>query len=219
VKNKNERIGRMLEMHANDRTEIKNAAGAIIAIVGLKDTTTGETLCDKNDAVILEKMDFPEPVIKVAVEPKTKNDQQKMSEALLVCLAAEDSFRYMYTSRYGSMDVWPNAAIANFQEQEEGQLTIANGIALSFNPIIRNEEMPRGWEAHATETAFILGSDKLLTRDEDCAGCRIVEDGIFRKVDGDIVYDPGLSPGSVFATYLVPVWQISHLNKLQSCHV
>jgi len=95
VKNKNERIGRMLEMHANDRTEIKNAvAGDIIAIVGLKDTTTGETLCDKNDAVILEKMDFPEPVIKVAVEPKTKNDQQKMSEAL-VRLAAEDpSFRF-----------------------------------------------------------------------------------------------------------------------------
>jgi elongation factor G len=95
VKNKNERIGRMLEMHANDRTEIKTAvAGDIIAIVGLKDTTTGETLCDKNHAVILEKMDFPEPVIKVAVEPKTKNDQQKMSEAL-VRLAAEDpSFRF-----------------------------------------------------------------------------------------------------------------------------
>jgi class 3 adenylate cyclase len=118
------------------------------------------------------------------------------------------TFSYMYTSRYGSMDVWPNATMPNFQEQAEGQLTIANGIALSFNPIIRNEEMRRGWEAHATETAFILESDKLLTRDEDCTGCRIVEDGIFRKVDGVIVDDPGLSPGSVFATYLVPVWQI-----------
>jgi len=95
VKEKNERIGRMLQMHANDRTEIKTAvAGDIVAIVGLKDTTTGETLCDKNNAVILEKMEFPEPVIKVAVEPKTKNDQQKMSEAL-VRLAAEDpSFRF-----------------------------------------------------------------------------------------------------------------------------
>merc|ERR1711906_60850 len=90
VKGKNERIGRMLEMHANDRTEIKSAvAGDIVALVGLKDTTTGETLCDQNNAVILEKMDFPEPVIKVAVEPKTKGDQQKMSEAL-VRLAAED---------------------------------------------------------------------------------------------------------------------------------
>jgi elongation factor G len=95
VKEKNERIGRMLQMHANDRTEIKSAvAGDILAIVGLKDTTTGETLCVKDNAVILEKMEFPEPVIKVAVEPKTKNDQQKMSEAL-VRLAAEDpSFRF-----------------------------------------------------------------------------------------------------------------------------
>jgi elongation factor G len=95
VKGKNERIGRMLEMHANDRTEIKHAvAGDIVALVGLKDTTTGETLCDKNNAVILEKMDFPEPVIKVAVEPKTKADQQKMSEALIRLAAEDPSFRF-----------------------------------------------------------------------------------------------------------------------------
>merc|ERR1712070_1216751 len=95
VKGKNERIGRMLEMHANDRTEIKSAvAGDIVALVGLKDTTTGETLCFKESAVILEKMEFPEPVIKVAVEPKTKADNQKMGEAL-VRLAGEDpSFRF-----------------------------------------------------------------------------------------------------------------------------
>merc|ERR1711865_809653 len=95
VKGKTERIGRMLQMHASERTEIKSAvAGDIVALVGLKDTTTGETLCDPKHAVILEKMDFPEPVIKVAVEPKTKGDQQKMSEAL-VRLAAEDpSFRF-----------------------------------------------------------------------------------------------------------------------------
>jgi len=95
VKGKNERIGRMLEMHANDRTEIKTAvAGDIVALVGLKDTTTGETLCNKDKAVILEKMDFPEPVIKVAVEPKTKNDQQKMSEALIKLAAEDPSFRF-----------------------------------------------------------------------------------------------------------------------------
>merc|ERR1711865_630406 len=95
VKEKNERIGRMLQMHANDRTEIKSAvAGDILAIVGLKDTTTGETLCIKSEAVILEKMEFPEPVIKVAVEPKTKNDQQKMSEALLRLAAEDPSFRF-----------------------------------------------------------------------------------------------------------------------------
>jgi len=95
VKGKNERIGRMLQMHANDRTEIKTAvAGDIIALVGLKDTTTGETLCDKNNACILEKMEFPEPVIKVAVEPKTKADQQKMSEALVKLAAEDPSFRF-----------------------------------------------------------------------------------------------------------------------------
>mmetsp|Transcript_8129 Transcript_8129/g.11727 ORF Transcript_8129/g.11727 Transcript_8129/m.11727 type:complete len:781 (+) Transcript_8129:91-2433(+) len=95
VKGKNERIGRMLQMHANDRTEIKSAvAGDIIALVGLKDTTTGETLCTKKDAVILEKMDFPEPVIKVAVEPKTKADQQKMSDALIRLAAEDPSFRF-----------------------------------------------------------------------------------------------------------------------------
>merc|ERR1712003_356620 len=95
VKGKNERIGRMLQMHANDRTEIKSAvAGDIIALVGLKDTTTGETLCDKDNAVILEKMDFPEPVIKIAVEPKTKGDQQKMSDALIRLAKEDPSFRF-----------------------------------------------------------------------------------------------------------------------------
>mmetsp|Transcript_894 Transcript_894/g.2070 ORF Transcript_894/g.2070 Transcript_894/m.2070 type:complete len:761 (-) Transcript_894:43-2325(-) len=95
VKQKNERIGRMLQMHANDRTEIKSAvAGDIVALVGLKDTTTGETLCDKNHAVVLEKMEFPEPVIKVAVEPKTKGDQQKMSDALIRLAAEDPSFRF-----------------------------------------------------------------------------------------------------------------------------
>merc|ERR1719313_1480066 len=79
VKNKKERIGRMLEMNANDRTEIEIAvAGDIVALVGCKDTTTGETLCNPEAPVILEKMEFPEPVIKVSVEPKSKGDQEKM---------------------------------------------------------------------------------------------------------------------------------------------
>jgi len=95
VKGKNERIGRMVQMHANSREEVKSAvAGDIVALIGLKGTTTGETLCDKDKAVILEKMDFPEPVIKVAVEPKTKNDQQKMSEALIRLAAEDPSFRF-----------------------------------------------------------------------------------------------------------------------------
>jgi len=95
VKNKNERIGRMLQMHANERIEIKSGvAGDIVALVGLKDTTTGETLCDKTNSIILEKMDFPDPVIKVSVEPKTKADQQKMGEALAKLAAEDPSFRF-----------------------------------------------------------------------------------------------------------------------------
>jgi len=95
VKNKKERIGRMLEMNANDRTDIDQArAGDIIALVGCKDTTTGETLCDPENPVILEKMDFPEPVIKVSVEPKTKADQEKMTMALVKLAAEDPSFRF-----------------------------------------------------------------------------------------------------------------------------
>merc|ERR1719487_2425430 len=95
VKGKRERIGRMLEMNANDRTDIDVArAGDIIAIVGCKDTTTGETLCDPNNPVILEKMDFPEPVIKVSVEPKTKADQEKMTTALIKLAQEDPSFRF-----------------------------------------------------------------------------------------------------------------------------
>jgi elongation factor G len=95
VKEKNERVGRMLLMHANDREDIKEArAGDIVALCGLKDTITGETLCAKDKAIILERMDFPDPVISVAVEPKTKADQQKMGEAIVKLAAEDPSFRY-----------------------------------------------------------------------------------------------------------------------------
>lgn len=95
VKGKKERIGRMLLMHANDREDVKEArAGDIIAIAGLKDTTTGETLCMAENQVILERMEFPEPVIKVAVEPKTKADTDKMGEALVKLAQEDPSFRF-----------------------------------------------------------------------------------------------------------------------------
>jgi len=94
VKGKKERIGRMVQMHANDRIDIKEAfAGDIIAVVGLKDTTTGDTLCDPMKPVILERMVFPEPVIELAVEPKTKADQEKMGLALQRLAAEDPSFR------------------------------------------------------------------------------------------------------------------------------
>ena len=90
IKDRKERIGRMLLMHANNREEIKSAsAGDIVALVGMKDTTTGETLCDPNKPIILERMIFPDPVIEVAVEPKSKPDVEKMGVAL-GRLAAED---------------------------------------------------------------------------------------------------------------------------------
>ena len=94
VKNKRERVGRLLLMHANSREEIKDAqAGDIVAFVGLKDTTTGDTLSDANKPIILERMEFPEPVIEVAVEPKTKADQEKMSIALNKLAQEDPSFR------------------------------------------------------------------------------------------------------------------------------
>ena len=97
TKGKKERISRILMMHANNRSEIdKIYAGDICAFVGLKDTTTGDTLCDESNPVILESMEFPDPVISVAIEPKTKNDQEKMTMAL-VKLAEEDPTFKTYT--------------------------------------------------------------------------------------------------------------------------
>src|SRR5690606_4364325 len=94
VKGKKERIGRLLQMHANNRAEIKEVlAGDIAAVVGLKDVTTGETLCDVGQHILLEKMEFPEPVISQAVEPKTKSDQEKMGIALSRLAQEDPSFR------------------------------------------------------------------------------------------------------------------------------
>ncbi|WP_022672864.1 elongation factor G [Novosphingopyxis baekryungensis] len=94
VKDKKEKIGRMLLMHANDRQDIDAAyAGDIVAIAGLKETTTGDTLCASNKPIILERMEFPEPVIELSVEPKTKADQEKMGVALNRLAAEDPSFR------------------------------------------------------------------------------------------------------------------------------
>ncbi len=94
VKEKRERVGRMLLMHSNDREDIKEAfAGDIVAIAGLKETTTGDTLCDPLKPVILERMEFPEPVIEIAIEPRTKADQEKMGIALHRLAAEDPSFR------------------------------------------------------------------------------------------------------------------------------
>jgi elongation factor G len=94
VKDKKEKVGRMLLMHANDREDIQVAyAGDIVALAGLKDTTTGDTLCAANAPIVLERMEFPDPVIEVAVEPKTKADQEKMGVALSRLAREDPSFR------------------------------------------------------------------------------------------------------------------------------
>ncbi len=94
VKQKKERVGRIVQMHANTREEIKEVrAGDIAAAVGLKDVTTGDTLCALNDVIVLERMEFPEPVISIAIEPKTKSDQEKMGIALSKLAQEDPSFR------------------------------------------------------------------------------------------------------------------------------
>jgi elongation factor G len=94
VKDKKEKVGRMLEMHANDRKDVDEAfAGDIIALAGMKETTTGDTLCAERAPIVLERMEFPEPVIELSVEPKTKADQEKMGVALNRLSAEDPSFR------------------------------------------------------------------------------------------------------------------------------
>ncbi len=94
TKDKRERVGRMLLMHANNREDIKEAyAGDIVALAGLKDTRTGDTLCDQQKPVILEKMEFPDPVIEIAIEPKSKADQEKLGVALSKLATEDPSFR------------------------------------------------------------------------------------------------------------------------------
>ena len=102
VKDKKERIGRMLLMHANHREDIKEAyTGDIVALAGLKDVTTGDTLCDPAKPVILERMEFPDPVIEVAVEPKTKGDQEKLGVALNRLAQEDPSFRVSVDHEFG----------------------------------------------------------------------------------------------------------------------
>jgi elongation factor G len=124
VKQKKERVGRMVQMHANSREEIKEVlAGDIAAAIGLKDVTTGDTLCDGDNVVILERMEFPEPVISVAVEPKSKVDQQKMGVALGKLAQEDPSFRVKTDEETGQtiisgmgelhLDIWLIVCVGN----------------------------------------------------------------------------------------------------------
>jgi elongation factor G len=144
VKGKKERIGRMLQMHSNSREDIEEAyAGDIVALAGLKDTTTGDTLCDPLKPVILERMEFPDPVIQIAIEPKTKNDQEKMGLALNRLAAEDPSFRVK-------------------TDEESGQTIIAGMGELHLDIIV--DRMKREFKVEANVGAPQVAYRETITR-------------------------------------------------------
>jgi elongation factor G len=158
IKNKKERIGRIVQMHANQREEIKEVlAGDIAALIGMKDTTTGDTLCDANALVILERMIFPEPVISQAVEPKTKADQEKMGLALNRLAQEDPSFRVR-------------------TDEESGQTIIAGMGELHLDIIV--DRMKREFSVEAT-----VGKPQVAYRETIRKVCEEVE-GKFVKQSG-----------------------------------
>lgn len=157
VKNKKERIGRILQMHANERQEIKEVrAGDIAACVGLKECTTGETLCDVSAPIILERMEFPDPVINVAVEPKTKADQEKMGIALGRLAAEDPSFRVR-------------------SDEESGQTIISGMGELHLDIIV--DRMRREFGVDAT-----VGAPQVAYR--ECIKKSVEQEGKFVKQSG-----------------------------------
>jgi len=144
VKGKKERIGRMLQMHANSRQDVEEAfAGDIVALAGLKETTTGDTLCDPLKPVILERMEFPEPVIQIAIEPKTKGDQEKMGIALHRLAAEDPSFRVK-------------------TDEESGQTIIAGMGELHLDIIV--DRMRREFKVEASVGAPQVAYRETITR-------------------------------------------------------
>ncbi len=158
IKGKKERIGRIVQMHANQREEIKEIlAGDIAALIGMKDTTTGDTLCDTNAFIILERMVFPEPVISQAVEPKTKADQEKMSLALNRLAQEDPSFRVR-------------------TDEESGQTIIAGMGELHLDIIV--DRMRREFSVEAT-----VGKPQVAYRETIRKTCEEIE-GKFVKQSG-----------------------------------
>ena len=147
VKEKRERIGRMLQMHSNSREDIEVAyAGDIVALAGLKETTTGDTLCDPLKPVILERMEFPEPVIQIAIEPKTKGDQEKMGLALNRLAAEDPSFRVK-------------------SDEESGQTIIAGMGELHLDIIV--DRMRREFKVEANVGAPQVAYRETITRSDE----------------------------------------------------
>ena len=156
-KNTKERIGRILQMHANNRTEIQEVyAGDIAAAVGLKNTTTGDTLCDEKHPVILEKMNIPEPVISIAIEPKSKGDQEKMSTALQKLAEEDPTFRAE-------------------TDQESGQTVISGMGELHLDVIVDRMKREFGVEANVGKPQ--VAYRETLTQAGDCEGKYIKQSG------------------------------------------
>lgn len=159
IKGKRERIGRILQMHANNRAELKElVAGDIAAVVGLKDVTTGETLCDMNNHLILERMEFPEPVISQAVEPKTKSDQEKMGVALSRLAQEDPSFRVT-------------------SDEESGQTIISGMGELHLEVLVDRMRREFGVEAN-------IGKPQVAYRETIRATCNEVEGKFVRQSGG-----------------------------------
>ena len=157
TKGEKERIGRILQMHANQRKEISEVyAGEIAAAVGLKDTTTGDTLCAENNQVILEKMEFPEPVIQLAIEPKSKNDQEKMGIALQKLAKEDPSFK-------ASTD------------HETGQTLIAGMGELHLEVLV--DRMRREFDVEANIGKPQVAYRETLTQAGECEGKYIKQSG------------------------------------------
>lgn len=159
IKGKRERIGRILQMHANNRAELKElVAGDIAAVVGLKDVTTGETLCDMNNHIVLERMEFPEPVISQAVEPKTKSDQEKMGVALSRLAQEDPSFRVS-------------------SDEESGQTIISGMGELHLEVLVDRMRREFGVEAN-------IGQPQVAYRETIRSTCNEVEGKFVRQSGG-----------------------------------
>lgn len=193
VKGKRERIGRMLQMHSNSREDIEEAyAGDIVALAGLKETTTGDTLCDPLKPVILERMEFPDPVIEIAIEPKTKADQEKMGIALNRLAAEDPSFRVK-------------------SDEESGQTIIAGMGELHLDILV--DRMKREFKVEANVGAPQVAYRKSITRQAEIDYTHKKQSGgsgqfarvkiIFEPHDGDdFIFESKIVGGAVPKEYI-----------------
>ena len=193
VKGKRERIGRMLQMHSNSREDIDEAyAGDIVALAGLKETTTGDTLCDPLKPVILERMEFPDPVIEIAIEPKTKADQEKMGIALNRLAAEDPSFRVK-------------------SDEESGQTIIAGMGELHLDILV--DRMKREFKVEANVGAPQVAYRESITRQAEIDYTHKKQSGgsgqfarvkiIFEPHDGDdFIFESKIVGGAVPKEYI-----------------